>query len=176
MWLISTALAGSAAGMGLSPLGGGLAGITDPAAVCVCEAAGPGAAVRLEVGGKLDAVHAVPFECEAVIKRVVTRDCPGEDRDSRALVCVGGVDVVLQSDRRPFTQLGHFREMGLDPEDYRAVVVKEGYLFPELRDYAPYHVMALSPGFGDQRLDQLPFKALRRPICPLDPNVEWEGP
>ncbi len=30
MWLISTALAGSAAGMGLSPLGGGLAGITDP--------------------------------------------------------------------------------------------------------------------------------------------------
>jgi len=65
--------------------------------------------------------------------------------------------------------------MGLDPEAYKLIVVKEGYLFPELRDYAPLHIMALTPGFGDQRLDRLAFTHLHRPIHPLDPDVRW-GP
>jgi microcystin degradation protein MlrC len=63
--------------------------------------------------------------------------------------------------------------MRLDISAKQVIVVKLGYLFPELRDTAPYHIMALSPGFGDQRLDRLPYRDLHRPIYPLDPDVHW---
>ena len=152
-----------------------VAGITDPKAVRACEQAGAGGTVRISIGGKLDAVHAEPFACEGVVQRVVLGDTLREGSGSRILLRTGSVDVVLQSDRHPFTQIRHFREMGLDPEAYKLIVVKEGYLFPELRDYAPLHIMALTPGFGDQRLDRLPFIHLLRPIYPLDPDVRW-GP
>jgi len=63
--------------------------------------------------------------------------------------------------------------MGIDLGEYRLIFVKEGYLFPGLRDYAPKHIMALTEGFGDQRLDRLPYRNLKRPIYPLDPSARW---
>jgi microcystin degradation protein MlrC len=86
------------------------------------------------------------------------------------------VHVVLQSSRSPFTELKHFAELDIDPAAYRMVVVKLGYLFPELRDYAPEHIMAMTPGFGDQRLERLPYRNLPRPVYPLDPHIEWDPP
>jgi len=144
-----------------------VAGIMDPEAVEMCARAGVGAEMQLSIGGKLDTAHAEPFPCRCVVKRIA-------QSRARVLVETASVDVVLQSDRSPFTELRHFPEMGLDPKDYRIIVVKEGYLFPELRDYAPRHIMALSPGFADQQLERLPFAKLKRPTYPLDPDVEWE--
>jgi len=147
-----------------------VAGITDPGAVRSCAAAGVGNEVSLDIGGKLDCVNARPYRTQAIVKRLTPQ---GADSSPRALVRIEGVDVVLQFDRQPFTELCHFRAMGLDPNAYKLIVVKLGYLFPELRDFAPAHIMALSPGFADQRLDRLPFRYLARPIYPLEPEAEW---
>jgi len=147
-----------------------VAGMPAQDAVTACFAAGVGGQVDVELGGKLDRVSGYPYRSEVTVKRLVP-EAAGIPR--RALVSIGGVDVVLQSDRLPFTEMRHFHTMGVNPADYKAVVVKLGYLFPELRDYAPAHIMALSPGFGDQRLDRLPYRRLRRPIYPLDPNTAW---
>ncbi len=153
-----------------------VAGITDPAAVAACAEAGAGATVGLSLGGKLDAVHFSPFECRGTVQNRATGGGEaGAHTGARAVVRIGGVDAVLQSDRRPFTELRHFRELGLDPAEYDVVVVKEGYLFPELRDYAPRHIMGLTPGFADQRLERLPFSRLSRPIHPLDEGVSWQA-
>lgn len=151
-----------------------VAGITDPAAVAACADAGAGAGVGLSLGGKLDAVHFAPFACRGVVRKLAAGSTEaGAHIGDRAVVRIGGVDAVLQSDRRPFTRLRHFHDVELDPAHYDMVVVKEGYLFPELRDYAPRHIMGLTPGFGDQRLDRLPFARLSRPIYPLDGEVSW---
>jgi microcystin degradation protein MlrC len=147
-----------------------VAGIADPAAVDRCFSAGVGAAVNVSLGGKLDATFASPYACTARVLRLVT----AEARPRRALVEVGGVHAVLQTDRRPFTELRDFASAGIAPGSYQMIVVKLGYLFPELRDYAPRHVMALTPGFGDQRLERLPYRALRRPVYPLDLDTTWE--
>jgi microcystin degradation protein MlrC len=56
----------------------------------------------------------------------------------------------------------------------KIVVVKLGYLFPELRDNARMAIMALSPGFSDLRMEMLSFKRLRRPIFPLDRDFSWQ--
>ncbi len=128
--------------------------------------------MSVDLGGKLDRVSGHPYRAEVTVKRLVPEVA---GIPPRALVSIGGVDVVLQSDRLPFTEMRHFHTIGVDPAGYKAVVVKLGYLFPELRDYAPAHIMALSPGFGDQRLDRLPYHRLRRPIYPLNPDTQWPG-
>ena len=145
------------------------AGIADAEAVRACVEAGEGATVDLVIGGRLDQVFAKPLATSARVIRVVADHPAG----ARVVVDIGGVDTVLQSDRGPFTTIAAFRQMGLDVEAYKLVIVKLGYLFPDLRDYAPKGLMALSPGFGDQRMDRLPFERLLRPIFPLDQDAEW---
>jgi microcystin degradation protein MlrC len=82
--------------------------------------------------------------------------------------------VVLTSDRRAFTSLKSFEPAGLHPLEHKIVVVKLGYLFPELRDRAPRALMALTPGFTDLRLEALPYQRVPRPIFPLDRDMEWQ--
>jgi microcystin degradation protein MlrC len=148
-----------------------VAGLADPEAVSRCFAAGIGATAELHLGGKLDAVFARPYACSARVVRLVEA---ASSQGRRALVETGGVHVVLQTRRRPFTELADFSSMDIVPGRYQVIVVKLGYLFPELRDYAPHHIMALTPGFGDQRLDRLPYRHLSRPVYPLEASTQWD--
>lgn len=150
-----------------------VAGIADGDSVAVCFERGVGSKVKLSVGGRLDNVHTAPLDVCAKVTRLVHEDLKF---GNVAILQIGGIDVVLQTERRPFTEMDDFLRVKLDPNDYRMVVVKLGYLFPELRDSAPKHIMALSPGFGDQRIDRLPFRRLKRPIFPLDQNAKFIDP
>jgi microcystin degradation protein MlrC len=143
-----------------------VAGIADAAAVGACAAAGEGGRVGLALGGKLDRVNGRPLPLDGAVQRVDGR---------AAVVRSGGVDVAITADRRAFTQLADYRELGLDTLAYQVVVVKLGYLFPELRRVAARAVMALTPGFTDLELSRLPYRRLRRPIYPLDPGMEWSA-
>ena len=53
------------------------------------------------------------------------------------------------------------------------VVVKIGYLEPELEKQAHKALLALSPGGVNQDLQNLPFKELVRPIFPLEEKMKW---
>ena len=63
---------------------------------------------------------------------------------------------------------------GVDPMAQKIVVVKLGYLFPDLYDHAPRAIMALSPGATDLPLERLPYRRLARPVSPLDGDLAWE--
>ena len=80
--------------------------------------------------------------------------------------------------RQAFARLRDFEQANLDPLAQQIVVVKQGYLFPELRTVARKTIMALSPGFTALQLDQLPYERIKRPIFPLDDGLEWcpDGP
>jgi microcystin degradation protein MlrC len=149
-----------------------VAGIADPEAVRACFQAGVGSTVDLLIGGRLDRTTAQPYDCKALVKHLVPQT---EGLLPRALVQIGDVEVVLQSDRWAFTRVRDFERMGIDPMSKKLIVVKLGYLFPELRDVAPQHIMTLSPGFADQRLKRLPYCHLGRPIHPLDQDVAWHA-
>ena len=141
-----------------------VAGVADPAAAEACRLAGVGAAVDVAIGGKLDATNFRPLPVRGRVEQL------GE---GFAVLRVGGVEVVLTADRKGFTTLADFARVGLDPLARKVVVVKLGYLFPELRAVAPRAIMALSPGFTDLQLDRLPFRRLTRPIYPLDGDFAW---
>jgi microcystin degradation protein MlrC len=145
-----------------------VAGLADAAAVQQCAAAGVGARVTLALGGKLDQEHARPLEVTGTVHHLDPPAAP-----TLAALQVAGVTLLLTSDRRAFTSLASFERAGIDPMRQKIVVVKLGYLFPDLRDHAPRALMALTPGFTDLRLERLPFQRIRRPIFPLDPDARW---
>ena len=150
-----------------------LAGIVDPDAVEHCVAAGVGAEVDLSVGGKIDNVFSNPVAVSGKVIRL-TKEQP-DSKQLDAVVQVDGVTLVLLSRHRAFTDPAHFRAVKIDPLAHKIVVVKEGYLFQALRDIAPRAIMALTPGFAYQLVENIDYKHIRRPIFPLDPHMIWSA-
>jgi len=157
-----------------------VAGIVDPDAVMACEAAGVGASVDLVVGGKIDTVFGAPLRVKGRVHYLKPADEIQEEAGKSgigprraAVIDVDGILAVFLDARRSFTSPVHFREVGIDPLAHKIVVVKSGYLFQALREIAPMTIMALTPGFAYQVVEELSYKNVRRPIYPLDPEMTW---
>lgn len=150
-----------------------LAGIVDPEAVATCEKAGVGAEVHLMVGGKIDSIYSRPLAISGKVVRLGS--APPVFKKPTALVQVDGVLLVLLNEHAAFTDPSHFEAVGIDPLGHKIVVVKEGYLFQGLRNIAPRSIMALTPGFAYQLVENIPYEHVRRPIYPLDPQMDWSA-
>ncbi len=151
-----------------------VAGIVDPEAMAACVQAGVGRTVSLTVGGKQDTVFGKPLSLRGKV-RFISPDSLLQTPRAAAVVETGGVQVVLLNSRRSFTTLKDFAEINVRPLDYRIVVVKLGYLYPELRDMAPVHLMALTSGFCNLDMRSLPFRSVNRPAYPLDEEMIWKA-
>jgi microcystin degradation protein MlrC len=157
-----------------------LAGIVDPEAVEQCVAAGIGAEINISVGGKIDNVYSKPFAISGTVTGLFPE--PGLGPPVTAVVQVEGLMLVLLREHMAFTDPLHFQAVEIDPLAHKIVVVKEGYLFQGLRDIAPRSIMALTPGFAYQLVENIDYQHVRRPIYPLDTQMNWtargllEGP
>ena len=131
-----------------------------------------GATVSLSLGGKLDSEHGGPLEVTGVVEHVYR---PQSDAMEAAIATlrVGGVRVLISDRRKYYSTLDDFRRAGVEPLDHKIVVVKLGYLMPELRDAAPREILALTPGYSDMDLTRLPYGQVTRPVFPLDKAFEW---
>ncbi|MEZ4730752.1 MAG: MlrC C-terminal domain-containing protein [Caldilineaceae bacterium] len=152
-----------------------VAGIADAAAVAACEEAGVGAKVTLSVGGKLDPIHAQPLPINGTVVSLHTVNWPAKARAGAtvlpnriAVVAVQGVHVVLTERRTPFHHMSDFTQLDVDPTRYQIVVVKMGYLVPEVDVLARRALLALSPGAVNQDIEHLPYQRIRRPMFPMD--------
>jgi microcystin degradation protein MlrC len=140
-----------------------IAGITDRPAVERCFAAGAGARVSLKVGGSLDpASPSVELEAD-----VVFLDNPGSAAEQQAVVKIGGITLVLAARRRPYHNIADFTRLGLDPTQVRLLVVKSGYLSPELAPIANPNLMALTDGVINQDIENLPSHRRHQPSYPF---------
>jgi len=63
--------------------------------------------------------------------------------------------------------------LGLDPSQYSIVVVKIGYLVPDLERLASTNLMALSPGSVFPDVKKLKYERGCRPIYTKDDMAEW---
>ena len=149
-----------------------VAGIVDPEAVRYCDEVGVGNEVSITIGGKIDTVFGQSLEIRGIVKMVSSYD--SLTRRKPAVVRLDGIDLVLLTDRRSFLSPQDFKEVGLDPLNYKIVVVKLGYLFQGLRDISPMTIMALTPGFANQVIEGLPYQNVNRPIYPLDEDMQWD--
>lgn len=150
-----------------------VASIVDPAAVAACQAAGVGAEVSTSLGGKLDPQHGSPLPIRG---RVLSITPPEPRGGVQAVLQVDGIRIIVTERRKAFHEIADFRRLGIDPLQHKIIVVKMGYLVPELQAIAPRALLALSPGAVDQAIERLPYRRIQRPIYPLDPDMTWEPP
>jgi microcystin degradation protein MlrC len=161
-----------------APEGVQVVAITDKAATDAAYAAGVGARQSFSIGATIDPAGSTPLLVEAEVMHLVLTDQPSE-REAR--LRVGGIDLVICARRRPYHNLEDFARLGLDPLAAKVVVVKSGYLSPELAPIANPSIMALSPGIVDQFIERLPRERSPRPLFPLDtgfdfvPAVTWSA-
>jgi microcystin degradation protein MlrC len=150
-----------------------LAGMVDPEAFKACMAKQKNDEITLTLGGRIDYKFSKPVS----IKGKILFQSPQSEIEKKrgaVLLNIEGISVVILNDRRSFTQLADFKDIGLDPMDFKVVIVKLGYLFPELADIAPLSLMALTAGFCNLDIPNLPYKQVTRPAYPLDPDMVWK--
>ncbi|MBA5801329.1 M81 family metallopeptidase [Rhizobium changzhiense] len=147
------------------------AGIADKAATEACYAAGIGAELDLSVGASLDTKGSKPVSARFTVKFLHETSDPA---DRQAVVSVSGIDLVLSAKRRPYHNIVDFTRLGLDPHRASIIVVKSGYLSPELAPIANPNLMALSTGVVDQFVERLPRLRKQHPTYPFDKDFAFE--
>jgi microcystin degradation protein MlrC len=140
------------------------AGITDRPATEACYKGGVGASIPLSIGATLDPKASQPVKTEAVVKFLLAETDPAH---REAVVEIQGITLVLAAYRRPYHDIQDFTRLGLDPKSFKIVVVKSGYLSPELAPIANPSLMALSDGAINQDIVHLPANLYRRPSYPF---------
>ena len=143
------------------------ASITDPDAVAACVAAGVGNPVQVSAGGKVDSGPSGPVELAGTVFSLSEDPVGG----TVAVVKAGGLHSILTSRRKPYHHIADFTLLGLDPAATDLVIVKIGYLEPELYNLAKDWLLALTPGGVDQDLLRLGHHGVLRPLFPFDPDM-----
>jgi microcystin degradation protein MlrC len=144
------------------------ASIVDPAAVAEAFAAGAGAEVLVRVGGRIDSGPSGPVALAGTVHSLRADDPVGGDI---AVIRTGGLHVILTSRRKPYHVIADFTDLGLSPVSTDVVIVKIGYLEPELYELAADWRLALTPGGVDQDLLRLGHHGVRRPLFPFDTDM-----
>lgn len=144
------------------------ASVPDAVAARAAAAAGAGSTVALEVGARVDAVHEGPVALTGVVEHVRSGDPVAL---TEVVVRCGGLRLLLTERRKPYHLEVDFTANGIDPRAADVVVVKIGYLEPELHAMAADWVLALTPGGVDQDLLRLPHTRIRRPMVPFDAST-----
>ncbi len=144
-----------------------VAGITDRPAVEACFVAGEGARLSLRIGASLDPAG-VSVTAEAEVLRL---DDPGTAAERQAVIRLGGITLVLAARRRPYHDIADFTRLGLDPAGVRLLVVKSGYLSPELAPLANPNLMALTDGVVNQDIARLPNLHRPRGTLPFEADA-----
>jgi microcystin degradation protein MlrC len=145
------------------------ASIPGPKLIEKILAAGVGGHVDGYAGAEVDSRYAPPVHIVGTVESIQKGD---KDAEVEASVRVGSIHVIVTKKRKPYHYEKDFTELGLNPRKTDIVVVKIGYLQPELYDMQADWIMALTPGGVDQDLERLPYKRIRRPMFPLDRDMK----
>lgn len=141
-----------------------VAGIADKAATIAAFDAGVGAKLTLSVGASLDPSGVTVHETFKV-KRLIDATA---DSARQAILSIGGIDVVVCERRRPYHNLSDFALLGVNVKELDTLVVKSGYLSPDLAPLANPNLMALSEGVVDQYVERIPRLRKQKLTFPFD--------
>ena len=79
----------------------------------------------------------------------------------------GGIELQLTEVRGHPHDLNFFRAFGIEPTERRILVLKSAVHFRAA--FEPVE----APGISSPDLHGFPYQRLRRPVYPLDPDVQW---
>ena len=154
----------------------------DPDTVSQAVRAGVGQAFPATIGGKTDNRHGEPFQAEAYVKAI----CDGrftyqgpmlrgveDNLGMTVTLLVGGVEVVVSSQRRQCLDMQMLRVAGVEPSQKRLIVLKSAVHFRAHFGPLASHIFdADTPGVHRPDFACFDYQRIRRPIYPLD-SVEF---
>jgi microcystin degradation protein MlrC len=155
----------------------------DPAAAAACAAAGVGRRITLDVGGKVDDRHGAPVTVTGVVRTLsdgrflhkgpMMRGLPGR-LGLTAVLDVDDVKVILISNRWQTLDPEMIRFTGIDPLGEKLLVVKSTIHYRAAFEPIAKEIVEVdAPGLSSSNLARFPFKRVRRPIFPLDPETSY---
>ncbi len=140
-----------------------IAGIVDRTAVEDCRKTGEGNTSKIEIGGKIDIKNATPLAVHGKVQKLF---------NDAAVFNTDGIEIILTKERRPFVTTESIEKYGINPIERKIIIVKLGYLFPDLRNKAALSLMALTPGCTNLQIEELNYTKIKRPIFPLDKDFQ----
>ncbi|VFR27727.1 MlrC [plant metagenome] len=151
-----------------------VATVCDPAAAQAAHQAGVGATLRLALGGRTalaDGTPGQPCEAEFVVERVTDGRFTGTgpmwlgapiDLGPTALLRVGGVRVIVASEKMQAADQSLFRHVGIDPARCGILALKSSVHFrADFQAMAREIIVVASPGLVYSRLREIPYANLR---------------
>ncbi|WP_406716005.1 M81 family metallopeptidase [Trueperella pyogenes] len=143
------------------------------------QAVGVGVGQELDVslGGKIDSREPGSLALRVRVENLAHDPRAGRLAVLRPLAGTGepsGAVVICTENRMQYGTEEAFVVAGVNPREADIVVVKIGYLEPDLYEMAADWKMALTPGGVDQDLVRLGHARIDRPMYPFDEGFEWE--
>ena len=78
------------------------------------------------------------------------------------------IDIIIASNNNTLCEQHQYIAAGVDWDLYDVIVVKQGYIFPELKEKGKLNIMSLTMGATPQDTKTIPFKQILRPMFPID--------
>ena len=125
--------------------------------------------VSAKVGAQVDDRYAPPILLNGTVEAIHQGDIHAE---TEVVIKVGSIKVIVTKKRKPYHRGKDFTQLNLNPRKADILVVKIGYLVPELYNIRGGWNMALTPGGVDQDLERLGYKRIKRPMFPLDKQMD----
>ena len=154
--------------------GAALGPIWDPVAVRLCFDAGLGAEFPLRFGGKTGPASGQPIDSMVTVA-ALQRDCWQSFGPTQvplgdcAAIRIGGVEVVLISNRTQALGLELFQNLGIEPAERKLVVVKStNHFMAAFGPIAQKVIYVDSDGPLSRDYRNIPYDRIDRPIWPLD--------
>jgi microcystin degradation protein MlrC len=159
----------------------------DPASVQRCATIELGKTIELCMGGKSDELHGKPFTSfvelhyfgPGMFEETETRHGGIRHYDQGITAIVktpSGITIMLTSERMVPFSLSQLTAFGLNPKSFQIIVAK-GVHAPTAA-YAPVCdrlVRVNTPGSTSADMKSLIYQSIRRPIFPLDREIEWSA-
>ncbi|MCF2707260.1 M81 family metallopeptidase [Arcanobacterium haemolyticum] len=144
------------------------ASIYDATAAAACWDAGVGKEVEVELGGHIDTREPGPLTIRGTVE-ALHDDIRG---GHTAVLRWKSLRIIITTNRNQYCEFEQYENLGIDIREADVVVVKIGYLEPDLYDTQNDWMMALTPGGVDQDLVRLGHHHINRPMYPFDPDME----
>ena len=144
------------------------ASVPGPDLVTKALEAGIGNVAEGYVGGIVDNRYSPPIKLKGTVHSIKRGDYNAE---VEVVIKIDNNYVIVTYKRKPYHYLKDFTDLNLNPILSDILVVKIGYLVPQLYDIRGDWVMSLTPGGVDQDLFRLDYKKIKRPMFPLDKDM-----
>lgn len=152
--------------------------ICDAESAAKLVSAGEGATVTVNLGGKTDPAFGAPLELTGTVTKVTDGTYVAQGPRWKgvthhlgptAVFKVGGMEIVVASNRLQLTEVEAFTHAGIDPRERDVVAVKSMQHFRAAFAPLAREILICDAGaLSTKDISKLPFTRLRRPIFPLD--------